>query len=143
MKRRHVADYMDTKRIQIEEVVKLCSIISLTSHHFYSALITNCCCAGFTLSPQPSMFLYVHFHPLFLLFTSFLSQFFLFTQQGPLYSLGCLRIPGPACLCTVSVYMCVPVREQLSHSAITCCTAETDRYNPCQLSPSICLPFFF
>lgn len=83
------------------------------------------------------MFLSLLSHPLPLLFTRFLSQHSLFRQEGPLYFHRCLGVPDPACLCTVCVCVCVPVRKQLSHSAITCCTAETDRYCPRQLSLSI------
>lgn len=39
----------------------------------------------------------------------------LFRQEGPLYFLRCLRVPGPACLCTVCVFLCVCV-SQLENS---------------------------
>lgn len=74
-------------------------------------------CTVYTACLIMSMFLYVHFHPLPLLFSllSFLSQLFLFRQQGPLYSLRCLWVPGPACLCMVNVCMCVSQLENSCH----------------------------
>ncbi len=51
------------------------------------------------------------------------------------------RSPRPSTpVHSVCVCVCVPVREQLSHSAVTCCTAETDRYRPRQLSLFVSFP---
>lgn len=89
------------------------------------------------VSPLASVFLYVQFHPFLLLCTSFLPQLsfqttglIVFTQM-PSNPRPSMPVHGE-CVC-----VCVPVREQLSHSAITCCTAETDRYSP-YVPPSFC-----
>lgn len=96
MKRLQVSDYRNTKRIYTEEVVKLRVTISLTTH----VCVSLC---------------------RFILFFSCAQLFyhsFLFRQQGSLYSLRCLRIPGPAFLCTVSVSQLEnSCHIQLSHAA--------------------------
>lgn len=114
---------MDTKRIHTEEVVKLCPTTSLITH-----VRVSLCAVSSSSSPVPQVS------------TSFLPQISLQTT-GPIVFTKMPSNPRPSmpvhgeCVC---VYMHVPVREQLSHSAITCCTADTDHYSP----PSICLPLF-
>lgn len=121
VKRRHAADYKDTRRIRIEEVVKLCAAIShwlplsplLFLSFSYKLLLHTFC----SLSAQPClilfMFLSVLSHRLSLVFTTFLSQLALFRQEGPLYFLRCLGVPGPASLRSVCVCTCV---SQLANS---------------------------
>lgn len=84
------------------------------------------------------MFLPVLSPPLPLLFTSFsLTALSLQTRGSIVFPKMPWSLRPSMPVHSVCVCVCIPFRKQLSHSAITCCTAETDRYCPRQLSLSL------
>lgn len=137
VKRQHVADYVDIKRIHTEEVVQLCAV---KRHRLTLPSLPSATNSFFLLSaPFKQQLLFLscpcfHSHPI---------HKFSLTARSPQTRASIVLpempwSPRPGMQCAyVCVCVCVPFREQLSHSAITCCTAESPR----QLSP--CLSFIY
>lgn len=105
----------------IQRGYRLRKLSSYVLSHRSALPATNCHCAHshslqVCVSSCPRFYSCYAFSQLFSLQTTGSIEF----VEMPLSPWPSMSVHGE------SVYACVPVREQLSHSAITCCTAETD-----------------